>query len=126
VTVAGAAGSVMTVTGPVTPGELGLTLPHEHVFFDLGTWLLPAPAHKRVFLGEDTLKTGDFPHNLPRLQGKGVRVTAQMFIDRIEGAVVHLFGVWRAPSAVIDGVDAVAPRKLEAVMYESEKLGREI
>jgi phosphotriesterase-related protein len=27
---------IMTVTGPVAPGELGFTLPHEHVFFD--TW----------------------------------------------------------------------------------------
>ncbi len=46
------AGSVMTVTGPVGPGELGLTLPHEHVFFDLSTWLLPAPPHKRALVGE--------------------------------------------------------------------------
>ena len=27
--------SVMTVLGPVDPGELGTTLPHEHVFIDL-------------------------------------------------------------------------------------------
>jgi hypothetical protein len=109
-----------------------------------------------LFLGEDTLKTGDFPHNVPRLQGKGVRVAAQMMIDRIEGDTVHLFGVWGAPATTITGVDtivlammkepadelyfavrdqhpevhrvgdAVAPRKLEAVLYESEKLGREI
>ena len=109
-----------------------------------------------LFLGEDTLKTGDFQHNLPRLQGKGVRVTAQAFIDRIEGGTVHLFGVWGASPATITGVDtvvlaqlkapvdelyfavrdqhpevhrvgdAVAPRRLEAIMYESEKLGREI
>ena len=46
------AGTVMTVTGPVASGELGLTLPHEHVFFDLGTWLLPAPPHKRALVGE--------------------------------------------------------------------------
>ena len=109
-----------------------------------------------LFLGEDTLKTFDFPHNVPRIQGKGVRMTAQMMIDRIEGDTVHLFGVWGAPAQIISGVDtvvlammkspvdelyfavrdqhpevhrvgdAVAPRKLEAVMYESEKLGREI
>ena len=36
VTADGPPGSVMTVTGPVAPGELGLTLPHEHVLFDLG------------------------------------------------------------------------------------------
>ena len=109
-----------------------------------------------LFLGEDTLKTGDFPHNVPRLQGKGVRMAAQLMIDRIEGAAVHLFGVWGGPPVTIGGVDtvvlammkspvdelyfavreqhpevhrvgdAVAPRKLEAVMYEAEKLGREI
>lgn len=109
-----------------------------------------------LFLGEDTLKTGDFPHNLPRLQGKGVRIAAQMMIDRIEGGTVHLDGVWGAPPTTVEGVDtvvlsmmkepvdelyfavrgqhpevhrvgdAVAPRRLEAVLYESEKLGREI
>jgi hypothetical protein len=109
-----------------------------------------------LFFGEDTLKTGDFPHNVPRLQGKGVPITAQMMIDRIDGGDVHLFGVWGAPARVVSGVDtvvlammkspvdelyftvrdlhpevhrvgdAVAPRKLEALMYEAEKLGREI
>ena len=37
---------VMTVTGPVAAADLGATLMHEHVFFDLGTWQLTAPAHK--------------------------------------------------------------------------------
>lgn len=109
-----------------------------------------------LFFGEDALKTGDFAHNIPRLQGKGVPISAQLMIDRIDGGDVHLFGVWGAPARVVSGVDtvilammkspvddlyfavrdqhpevhrvgdAVAPRKLEAVMYESEKLGREI
>ena len=52
VTADGPPGSVMTVTGPVAPGELGLTLPHEHVLFDLGNWLLPSPPHKRALVGE--------------------------------------------------------------------------
>jgi predicted metal-dependent phosphotriesterase family hydrolase len=26
---------IMTVTGPVTPDELGIVLPHEHIFIDL-------------------------------------------------------------------------------------------
>lgn len=43
---AAAPGGVMTVTGPVPAAALGLTLMHEHVFFDLGNWQLPAPAHK--------------------------------------------------------------------------------
>ena len=31
----GSVTSVMTVRGPVDPGDLGVTLPHEHVFLDL-------------------------------------------------------------------------------------------
>jgi phosphotriesterase-related protein len=31
-------GKVMTVLGPIEPGELGVTLPHEHLFFDLRCW----------------------------------------------------------------------------------------
>ena len=46
VSAAGAARPVMTVTGPVAAADLGTTLMHEHVFFDLGTWQLTAPAHK--------------------------------------------------------------------------------
>lgn len=30
-------GTVMTVAGPADPGELGITLPHEHVFIDQST-----------------------------------------------------------------------------------------
>lgn len=45
-TVATGGGLAMTVRGPVPAAELGPALMHEHLFFDLSTWLLPAPAHK--------------------------------------------------------------------------------
>lgn len=37
---------VMTVTGPVAPGDLGLTLMHEHLYFELPNWQIPAPPGK--------------------------------------------------------------------------------
>jgi phosphotriesterase-related protein len=49
----------MTVTGPVAAVDLGLTLPHEHVFFDLGNWQLPAPAHKQ-WLADATVRADTF------------------------------------------------------------------
>ena len=49
----------MTVTGPVPAADLGLTLPHEHVFFDLGNWQLPAPAHKQ-WLADATVRADTF------------------------------------------------------------------
>lgn len=31
-------GEIMTVLGPIAPGELGFTSMHEHILFDLGVW----------------------------------------------------------------------------------------
>jgi phosphotriesterase-related protein len=36
------AGKVMTVEGPIDPGELGVTITHEHVFLQEASWLMPA------------------------------------------------------------------------------------
>jgi len=106
-----------------------------------------------LFVGEDALKTMDLQHVLPRLVAKGVRVTAQHDIQSIEGSQVHVYGVWGGEPQVleVDTVvistfrepvehlylalrdegfelhrvgDALAPRKLEAVIYEAERLGR--
>ena len=46
-----AAGTAMTVCGPVPAAELGPVLMHEHLFFDLGTWQIPAPARKAALAG---------------------------------------------------------------------------
>lgn len=42
--------SVMTVRGPISPDDLGLTLPHEHIFIDLTMW----PGGRTV-CGEDAI-----------------------------------------------------------------------
>ena len=38
-----ATGKIMTVTGPIEPGALGLTLPHEHVMSTFGAELARYP-----------------------------------------------------------------------------------
>jgi len=45
---------VMTVNGPIDAGELGITLPHEHLFVDLRfTWKQPDdPVRRRIGLGD--------------------------------------------------------------------------
>lgn len=109
-----------------------------------------------LFVGENILGTFDMPHLFPRLVAAGVRLTAQHFIERIEGDVVEVYNIWggqhrtiaevntvviammRTPNdALFDELrdrfkevyrvgDVVAPRKLAAVIYEGEQLGREI
>lgn len=109
-----------------------------------------------LFVGEDTLKTLEMPHLFPRLKAAGVRLTAQQFVEKIEANGVEVYDIWggerrtidvdtvvlammRSPNdALFQDIrqnfkkelyrigDAVAPRKLEAVIYEGEKLGREI
>lgn len=78
------------------------------------------PAHR--FLGEDTLTAGEFHHDLPRLQEKGVYVTAQAFIDRLERDPVG-----RAQRKAPGGDFACKARDRRAVvrLNESDTLGRE-
>ena len=109
-----------------------------------------------LFVGEDTLKTLEMPHLFPRLKAAGVKLTAQQFVESISGKNLEIYGIWggekrtvevdtvviammRSPNDTLFQEirqsfkkelyrigDAVAPRKLEAVIYEGEKLGREI
>ncbi|MCY4086463.1 MAG: FAD-dependent oxidoreductase [Actinomycetia bacterium] len=108
-----------------------------------------------IVLGEELLRTFDAAHVLPRLRAKGVRLTAMQMIDSIDDGAVQIRDIWgfgdrtvevdtvalatmRLPSEKLylqsEGVfpevhrvgDAVAPRRLVAIMYEAEKLGREI
>ena len=109
-----------------------------------------------LFVGEDTLKTLEMPHLFPRLKAAGVRLTAQQFVEKININSVEIYDIWggerrtmevdtvviammRSPNdALFQEIrqsfkkelyrigDAVAPRKLEAVIYEGEKLGREL
>ena len=91
----------------------------------------------------------------PRLEGKGVRLTANAFIESVNGSEAEVYSVWggwrrtetvdtvvlsllRTPNdelyreiedaypAVHQVGDAVAPRRTIIAIYEGEKAGREI
>ena len=109
-----------------------------------------------LFVGEDTLKTLEMPYLFPRLKAAGVKLTAQHFVEKINTNSVEVYDIWGGERRVVevDTVviammrspndalfqeirrsfkkelyrigDAVTPRKLEAVIYEGEKLGREL
>jgi len=108
----------------------------------------------RPFLGADVQRTLDLPHVMPRLKALGVRVTAQHFLEAIAADAVTVYDIWGGAAEVrrpVDHVvmamtrlprdalalelaaagrahhvigDVVAPRKLEAVIYEAERLAR--
>ena len=109
----------------------------------------------KLFAGEGLLKTLDLPHVLPRLQRLGVSIRSQTFIERITPDGADLYGIWGDPpvATVADSVvlslgrraddslfhalaalglqphrigDCVAPRAIEAIIYEGEDLGRRL
>ena len=109
----------------------------------------------QLLLGEDLLKSLDMPHVFPRIVAKGVKLTPQTFVDEINGSSVTYGFIWggarttaefdtvviamhKAPNAELYFAlkgrvaelhrvgDSVAPRKPAAIIYEAEKLGREI
>jgi NADPH-dependent 2,4-dienoyl-CoA reductase/sulfur reductase-like enzyme len=107
-------------------------------------------------VGEEVGYTLDGPHLFPRLAAAGVKLTAQHFIEQIDGTTVTVYYIWGGAPRVISDVDTViiaagrtpndtlfheihdrfpevhrvgdvlAPRAPAAVIYEGEKLGREI
>jgi 2,4-dienoyl-CoA reductase (NADPH2) len=107
-------------------------------------------------VGEEMDYTLDGPHLFPRLAAARVKLTAQHFIERIDGHTVTVYYIWGGAPRVISDVDTViisvgrtpndtlfneihdsfnevhrvgdvlAPRAPAAVIYEGEKLGREI
>jgi hypothetical protein len=108
-----------------------------------------------LFVAADLLPTLDMPHVGPRLKAAGVTLTAQQYVEHIDGTSVELYDVWGGPRRTIEvdtvvlstyrrpneelylslvGTgpdvhrvgDAVAPRKLEAVIYEGQELGRRL
>jgi 2,4-dienoyl-CoA reductase-like NADH-dependent reductase (Old Yellow Enzyme family) len=107
------------------------------------------------FVGAELLPTLDMAHVVPRLKSAGIVLTAQTFVERIAGGAVELYDVWGGPrrTVEIDTLvmcafrrpseelyqsladsdvevhrvgDAVAPRKLEAIVHEGQALGRAI
>jgi len=49
-------GQVMTVTGPISAGELGITLPHEHILNDCRCWWHPPTTPERQHLAEGPVR----------------------------------------------------------------------
>jgi 2,4-dienoyl-CoA reductase-like NADH-dependent reductase (Old Yellow Enzyme family) len=110
----------------------------------------------QLFVGEDTQKTWEMNFLYPKLHEAGVRMRPQHFIESVDDDGVDVYNVWGGPHERLaaDTVvlalmrlpdedlflqlrdaglpdarrvgDAIAPRRLEAVVYEGEKLGREI
>lgn len=107
----------------------------------------------RPMVGSDTQRTLDMPHILPRLTTLGVTMTPLHFIETISDDVVKIYQIWGAQADSrqnIDSVilamtreprdellvaasaakrfhrigDVIAPRKLEAIIYEAEDLAR--
>jgi 2,4-dienoyl-CoA reductase (NADPH2) len=109
-----------------------------------------------MFAAEDVFRTSEMPFLFPRLKAAGVRITTQHFIERIEGNRVEVYDIWGGSPRTITGVDAaviavgrvpndalfdevkdsftevhrvgdvLAPRRPGEVIYEAEKLAREI
>ena len=110
----------------------------------------------KPFIGAETQRTLDMPHVMPRLKKAGVNFIALNFIEKIENDIVHIYDIWGGDSRQIGNVDSVvlaisrfpnekfyiehspefssmkrigdvvAPRKLEAIIFEAEKTAREI
>ncbi|MFP6780516.1 MAG: NAD(P)-binding protein [Gammaproteobacteria bacterium] len=110
----------------------------------------------RPFLGSETQRSLDMPHIMPRLKAAGAIVTAQHFVEEIDDRNVSVYDIWggdllkrsgidtvvfamtRSPCdalfkslngdsrTVLSIGDAVAPRAIEAIIYEAEKAAREI
>ena len=110
----------------------------------------------KPFIDAETQWTLDMPHVMPRLKKAGVNFISLHFVEKIENDVVHIYDIWGGDSQQIENVDAVvlaisrlpnekfyiehspefsfmkrigdvvAPRKLEAIVFEAEKTAREI
>ena len=107
------------------------------------------------FVGADALKTMDLFHLYPRLKQRGIGLTSQHFVEKIEGSDVTLYHIWggepevRSFDTVVlsqmrdpnEGLyhelkddhadvrrvgDALTPRPLVAVMHEGESEARAV
>ena len=109
----------------------------------------------RATVGENVAGALEGAHVYPRLEGNGVRLTANAFVESVDGSEAEVYSVWggwrrtekvdtvvlsllRTPNdelfREIEGAypavhqigDAVAPRRTIIAIYEGEKVGREI
>lgn len=109
-----------------------------------------------LFIGEDTVRALEMQHIYPALRDAGVRLVAQQLVDFVDGSVVAVKDIWSGDVRHIDDVDTlvlshmrvpredgldavrdafgevvlvgdvVAPRKVSEIMFEGEKVGREL
>jgi len=100
----------------------------------------------RTWWGESLARTYDLAHVMPRLAAAGVRIHAQKFVERVDADHVELYDLWQpasrtrlaadtvvlaldreprgaAPDARRIG-DCLAPRSIEAVIFEGEQVAR--
>ena len=47
-----------------------------------------------MFAAEDVFRTSEMPFLFPRLKEAGVRITAQHFIDEIDGDRLEVYDIW--------------------------------
>ena len=139
---------IVDESGDYLPLGLAEILSKQGITVDL---ISPKP-----FIGAETQRTLDMPHVFPRLKKAGVNFLALNFIEKIENDIVHIYDIWDGDSRQIENVDTVvlsisrvpnekfyieqsrafsftmrigdvvAPRKLEAIIFEAEKTAREI
>jgi 2,4-dienoyl-CoA reductase-like NADH-dependent reductase (Old Yellow Enzyme family) len=111
---------------------------------------------RHMLIGSELATTFDMTYLFPRLVEAGVRLSAQHFVERIDGTSVEVYGIWGGPPRTEDDVDtvvlammrtpndglfeearerfdethrigdALAPRRTAVAVYEGEKLGREL
>lgn len=136
--------------------ETGYYLPLglAELLADAGVSVEIVTRHARV--GEDTMRTAEAGHVLPRLGAAGVEMTTQRLVNSIDGSTVHAIDIWSGKPKPIEGVDtvvlamtrsprvslyeklrgsfpdvarigdALAPRVPLVAIYEGEALGRTI
>ncbi len=100
----------------------------------------------RMWWGESLARTYDLAHVMPRLAAAGVRIHAQKFIERVEADHVEVYDMWQPAArtrlaadtvvlaldreprdAALDARrigDCLAPRTIEAVIFEGEQTAR--
>jgi 2,4-dienoyl-CoA reductase-like NADH-dependent reductase (Old Yellow Enzyme family) len=138
---------IVDETGEYLPLGLAELLASRKVFVEI---ISPRP-----FIGADTQRTLDMPYLMPRLKTLNVRLSAQHFVEEIFEDAISVYDIWGgAPerrsniSAVVLAMtqtpndylyhkakedyrvqrvgDIVAPRRIEAVIFEAEKCARDI
>jgi 2,4-dienoyl-CoA reductase-like NADH-dependent reductase (Old Yellow Enzyme family) len=109
-----------------------------------------------LFIGEETQRTLEMQHIIPALRELGVRLAAQESVTAIDGRAVTVTDVWSGETRVVAEVDTlvlslmrvpddgglaeiraafpdvravgdvVAPRRTSELIYEGERVGREL